>query len=325
MSTPAVHLHRRTPFVALIALTLLLAACSSGAGTAAGPLSPAGGPLDGGNGGGQAGQPAASAAPAGGPSGDSPGDVPLSEDYAANLMLIKTGSIDLEVKELDPALATASQRITALGGFLSGSSRQGSDEFAKASVTYRIPSARWDEALVAVRGLAEKVLGEQSQTQDVTGQVVDLTARITNLQATEQAFQTIMSKATRISDVLEVQAHLTEVRGQIEQATAERKHLQEQAAYSTLTVTFSLKQPQAVETTTKGFDPATEVDQASASIVGILQGLATAGIWFGIVWLPILIALGVLAAIVVTVLKRLSPARPAGVEATWPTPPAPGG
>ena len=82
---------------------------------------------------------------------------------------------------------------------------------------------------------------EQTQTDEVTGQVLDLGARIVNLQATERALQAIMDKAIKISDVLDVQAQLTDVRGQIEQLETEKKHLEEQAAYGTLDVTFGIE------------------------------------------------------------------------------------
>jgi hypothetical protein len=36
----------------------------------------------------------------------------------------------------------------------------------------------------------------------------------------------------------------------------------------------------------------------------VLQGLATAGIWFGIVWLPILLVLGVIAAAFAWIVRR---------------------
>ena len=55
------------------------------------------------------------------------------------------------------------------------------------------------------------------------------------------------------------------------------------------------------------FDPTVEVDAASASLVGILQGLATAGIWFGIVWLLILITLTILAVVGFAVARRVRP------------------
>lgn len=222
-----------------------------------------------------------------------------------DLLIIKTGTLALQVGGIDDALAAASTKIAALGGYVSGSDRSGDGDSQTATETYRIPAAQWDAALVALRGLAGKVLGEQTQTQDVTGDVLDLGARITNLQATEAALQAIMAKATKISDVLAVQQQLTDVRGQIEQLTTQKKHLEGQAAFSTLTVTYSLKPQAAVLTTQKQFDPGSEVDKASASLIDVLQGLATAGIWFAIVWLPILLVLGVLATIAFLIARRL--------------------
>jgi hypothetical protein len=299
----------------LLTVVAVMAACSGSAATN-GPAYPL--PADQGNGGQAQAVPAASAGSgtqfgssdstsSGGLRTDQNGQ-PLYDINQANLLIIKTGSMDLQVAGIDDALSAATTKIAALGGYTSGSQRSGDGGTATAQATFRIPAQNWDQALVAIRAIGLKVLNEQSQTDDVTGQVVDLGARITNLQATESALQAIMAKADKISDVLAVQAQLTDVRGQIEQAQAEENHLQQQAAYSTLTVNFSLKEV-AVETATKQFDPNHEVDQASASLVSILQGLATAGIWFGIVWLPILIAVSILAAIVIFVLRRFGVGR----------------
>jgi hypothetical protein len=253
--------------------------------------------------------------------GSGTGDIRYAAD-TPNLQIIRTGEVVLQVAGIDAALDAATAKITALGGYASGSNRSGSDDSDQASITYRFPASRWDEAIAAVRGLATKVLAEKSGTQDVTDQIVDLGARIKNLQATETALQAIMTKATEIKDVLAVQAELTTVRGQIEQATAEKSHLEQQAAFSTLTVTFSLK-PDPVVTTKTQFDPGSQVDQAVASLVGILQAVASAGIWFGIVWLPILIVMLILVGLVVFVLRRFS--RSAGGDApaapTTPTTP----
>ena len=101
-------------------------------------------------------------------------------------------------------------------------------------MTYRVPAARWDEALAGLRAIGEKVLTERSSTEDVTSQVVDLGARITNLQATERALQAIMDQATAIKDVLTVQAELTRTRSEIEQLAAQKLHFEGQAAFSTV-------------------------------------------------------------------------------------------
>jgi len=170
--------------------------------------------------------PAATAAPAGPieeptggeeqPNGQDP-DVANPRPAPNNLLIIKTGNLTLQVAGIDAALAAATQKIDALGGYISGSQRNGDDESAYASVTFRVPAASWDDALVGLRGLAQKVVDEQSSSDDVTGDVVDLAARIKNLQATETALQAVMTKATAIKDILTVQAELTTVRGQIEE------------------------------------------------------------------------------------------------------------
>ena len=228
-----------------------------------------------------------------------------------NLLIIKNGSLVLQVTGIDAALTAATQQVTGLGGYVSGSERSGDGEFDQATLTFRIPADSWDQALAGLRGLATKILDERSTTEDVTAQVVDLGARIRNLIATETALQAIMERAVEIEDVLAVQAELTAVRGQIEQLTAQKTSLEEQAAYSTLGVTFSLK-PNPVLTSTSEFDPASEVDQASASLVGFLQSLATAGIWFAIVWLPILIVLAIVVLIGVFIVRRVRRSSSAG-------------
>ena len=229
-----------------------------------------------------------------------------------DLLVIKTGTLDLQVKDVPAAIAAAAAKITALGGYESGSEQSGEGTDVSATITYRIPAVAWDDALAGLRSLAIKIVAEKTQTQDVTGQVVDLSARIKNLQATEAALRGIMTQATKISDVLDVQAELTKVRGDIEQATAERNHLQEQAAFSSLSVRFGLKPEAAVVTTQKSYEPQSEVDRATASLVQVLQALATAGIWFGIVWLPILLAVGLIALLVLFVLRRLRRPGPTG-------------
>ena len=139
----------------------------------------------------------------------------------------------------------------------------------------------------------------------MTGEVVDLEARIRNLETTERALQAIMDRATAIKDVLEVQAELTTVRGEIEQLVTRSADLREQAAMSTLTVTISAKPAPGRCRQEAQFDAGTEVESATAQLVSILQGLAAAGIWFAIVWLPILVALAILGGASWLVVRRV--------------------
>lgn len=306
---PSIYLSRGPlpRLAALLAVLLLVVGCGGGAAAPGPILSNVGTAPDDGQY-----APGATAAPAP-EAADRDGNANTVVDAVRpELLVIKTGTLELQVEAVDAAVSAAEAKITALGGYVSGSEQVGEGEQVSATITYRIPADQWGAALKALRELSIKVVSERTGTEDVTGQVVDLRARIANLQATERALQGIMTQATKIADVLAVQAELTQVRGQIEEATAQKQHLEQQAAYSTLSVRFGLEPEPAIAVAQDKFDPRSEVDRATASLVEILQGLARAGIWFGIVWLPILVALAVGAVVAFVVLRWARRRLPSG-------------
>jgi hypothetical protein len=219
--------------------------------------------------------------------------------------IVKTGSMSVEVSELDKAVGQAQTAIIGLGGSVSQSNQSGDKESAVASVVYRVPADKFDAAQAAIRGIAGRVLSAQTSTNDVTAQVVDLEARLANLQATESALQSIMARATLIADVLAVEQQLSNTQGQIEQLTAQRDYLKNQAAMSTLAVTFSLPSKTVTTQATQGWDLGAQIDDAGAALVRIGQGLATLGVWAVVVGLPVVIGIGLLLA-VLWILRRVA-------------------
>ncbi len=202
-------------------------------------------------------------------------------------LIIQTGQLSLEVTDLDKALTQARSAIAGLGGSVSASNRSGSGDYAAASVTYRVPAGRWDDALNALRKIGSKTLSEQTDTSDVSSQVIDLNARLDNLKTTESALQAIMARAVAIPDVIAVENQLSQTQGQIEQLTAQRDHLKDQAAMSTLTVMVQLPGKTVTTQATQDWTLGSQVDEAAAALVRIGQGLATMGVWAVVVLLPI--------------------------------------
>jgi Domain of unknown function (DUF4349) len=249
---------------------------------------------------------APSAAPAnayGDSGGASGGGQQPDNAFKDDAKIVRTGSLNLQVDDLASAVRAARDAIRGLNGYVAGSRQSNDGDNSVAEVTYRIPSDRWDDGLDALRKIGVKVVTEQTNSVEVTGQLVDLEARIANLRASEKAFQAIAERATKIADILEVQNQLTGVRGQIEQLDAQRSHLSDSASYGTLDVTFGM-QVAAVTQAAKGWNPGAEVDRATANLVDVLQAVTTAGIWFAIVWLPVLLMIGVIVAVGAVVLRR---------------------
>lgn len=289
---------RRTIFLVLLLVLCgaLVGACALGAGTAG---SAAGAPNT---------QPEGASRAvdeANGGQALEPGTEPAA--FRDGAKIIRTGSLQLEVPDVRAAVAAGRTAIQGMGGYIGASQQYSDGDNIVATISYRVPADRWEEALDALRALGESV-GEETNAADVTAQVVDLDARIRNLRASETALVKHLAEAARVSDVLEIEARLSDVRGQIEQLSAQKLNLDDQVAYATLTVTFGVE-VQAIKVAADNWDPQAQVDQAGASLVGFLQLIASIGIWLAIVGLPILLMLTLIVAIGLFVARRLGIAR----------------
>jgi len=295
----------------LVLLSLALTACASSATQLqpAGQAAAAPRDADQGTGSGQgsgAEQPAASAAPgsgSGGGSAGSDGGGSANGAFRDLARIVYTGSMSIRVDDL-ASVRSGREAVLAAGGYV-GASRQTTDEEREtASITYRIPAETWEATLEALRGVGA-VIGEQIDSSEVTGQIVDLQARVRNLRVSEAAIQAIAEKAATFEEILEGQARLSAVREEIEQLDAQLANLEAQADLGTLTVTYGTEVVAVVEAAEAArWDAGGEVARATNTLVDMLQGLASVGIWFGIVWLPVLVVLLGIAIAVRVVLRR---------------------
>jgi tetrahydromethanopterin S-methyltransferase subunit G len=230
--------------------------------------------------------------------GGGQGSVPFAD--LAERKIVKTGEITLEVPVVGAAVGELRAMALALDGYVSGSRTGGEDD--SATVTLRVPADRFDEALERLHDMDGKVRVEATKDEDVTSSVVDLEARIRNLRASEEQYRILVRRAERINDVLAVQSRLDDVRGQIEQLTAQLTQLNGLATMSTLTVTL-VPASTPVEDAAEAWDPGSTFGNAAAALVSAGQAVADAAIWLFIVGLPILL----IAAIGLWLAMRLRP------------------
>ena len=160
-------------------------------------------------------------------------------DSATDRKMVRTGSVDLVVRK--PAEAAEKIRMLAeeMGGFLVSSEVNGAPNAGGASLTIRVPAARFEEVRAEIRKIALRVESEKVEAQDVTRQYVDEDANLRNLRAEELQYLGILKQAHTVKDTLEVSEKLSEVRGQIEQQQAEFDALSKQI--ETVAITVSLR------------------------------------------------------------------------------------
>jgi hypothetical protein len=217
--------------------------------------------------------------------------------------IVKTGEVGLEVDDVGVILAEVRALAAELGGYVGGSQAGTLDQAA--SVTLRVPAERFDELITRLQELNDvEVVSMSTREEDVTGQVVDLAARIRNLKASEASYRVLYDRAERIEDVLTVQGRLDEVRGQIEQLEAQLTTVEAQAALSTLTVTI-IPRDEPVADAQAGWDPGAQAASAVAALVALGQGLFNALTWIVIVILPITLVLVVITVGAMRILPQV--------------------
>ena len=153
-------------------------------------------------------------------------------------MIVRTINLTLVVGNVQDTYRQVERLAAEQGGYVAGSQVRQEGERMTATVTLRVPadSAIYLTTLERLRGLAERVVDEQVQVQDVGEEHVDLESRLRNLRATEDSLLALLTRADRVEAILALQRELTTIRGQIEQAQGRKQALERRAAMATITL-----------------------------------------------------------------------------------------
>jgi hypothetical protein len=156
-------------------------------------------------------------------------------------LIVRTGSLALKLihGSMTRVFDLMSEQATALNGFVASSATTGT---TSASLVLRVPSSDFSKLVDEITSDGHTV-HEQLNGQDVTGESINLQARITNLGDEEAALRALLGRAGSIASILDVQDQLFTVEGEIEQLTAQESSLADQATYATLTVALSTSAP----------------------------------------------------------------------------------
>ncbi|MBW4642631.1 MAG: DUF4349 domain-containing protein [Goleter apudmare HA4340-LM2] len=206
--------------------------------------------------------------------------------------LIKKAAISLIVNAVDKSIDAVSQIINKQqGDLISLREQQPTNDDARhtASVTLRIPQNLLEPTLDELAKLGT-VKSRNITAEDVGNQLVDFQARLNNLRKTEANLQKIMDRAGSVRDVLSVAQELSNTRQSIEQIDAQLKSLQNQVAYST--ITLSLEAAVSSTSPQRGVDSQIQEtwNNSTSSFGRFTVGLMKLGIWL-LVYSPYLLLL----------------------------------
>jgi hypothetical protein len=200
-------------------------------------------------------------------------------------MVIRTAQLSLLVDDTDATEAKVRDLVQTMGGYVLASQTNGDEEQRSVSLTFKVPAERFDEALNNLAHFATKVQNRNVTGEDVTDQFVDTEARLRTLRATEARLLEFLKAAKTTEEALQVNEQLTNLQGEIEQASGRIQLLKQSTSFSTITVNM---QPNILLafSSDESWSPGMVARQSWQNLVQFTQGIADIAIAFAI-WLPV--------------------------------------
>jgi methyl coenzyme M reductase subunit D len=221
-----------------------------------------------------------------------------------NRMIIKTGTMNLEVDKYDETEKRATDIAKKYNGFISGSnSNLNSGGKKQGTIMIKVPADKYD-ALIAEITTLGKVMNQNINANDITEEYIDLEARIKTQKELEQRLLKLLSEKTaRLTDVVEVEQKLASVRQVIESIDGRMRYLKSQSEMSTLIL--SIFEPSLLVTSSGGgffYEISQGFKKGLEAFTEVLSGLITVVIAI----IPLIIFLVILIYLVIYIIAKLA-------------------
>jgi hypothetical protein len=205
-------------------------------------------------------------------------------------LITRSGDMTLRVKNISESAAKVERIAQRFGGFVESSNVSSDPKNPTAYFTIRVSSKQWVQANEALKGMGI-LISESATGSDVTAEVFDLEARVKTLKAEEDSLRTLLSRASRIGDILQIKDRLAQVRMEIESMAGQAKNLRNMAALSTITVNLTQEPKIDDETNPDPWmgDAWTSAVNAFQSAFKTVVGFCAYVIVFAPFWLPVLV------------------------------------
>lgn len=232
-------------------------------------------------------------------------DAPASTALPENRKWIVTVYMNAETEILDDAIAAIDAQITAMGGYVEdqsiyNGSAYDSQRYRNANLTIRIPADQVDVFTDKVGGIAN-VVHKEKNLEDITLTYNATESRVKALETEQTRLLELLAEAENMSDLLEIEARLADVRYELEQVTSQLRLYNNQIDFATIHLSLSevqeytpVEEPTLWERISGGF---------MDSIEGVGEGAVDIFVWL-IVSSPYLAVFAVLAAVLLVLVKK---------------------
>ncbi|MES2138953.1 MAG: DUF4349 domain-containing protein [Bacteroidota bacterium] len=150
----------------------------------------------------------------------------------------KTADLNITVEDYKKA-RTEIEKIVKSGNAYIGSENEQNTTYSITNyMVIRVLNRDFDSMVNKLLTVASNVNSKNVTAEDVTAQFVDIQSRLKSKKEIEKRYLDILQKASKVSDILEIEQKLGQIREEIEAKEGELKFLSDQVNYSTINLNF---------------------------------------------------------------------------------------
>ncbi|CAM5550297.1 hypothetical protein GCM10010329_26380 [Streptomyces spiroverticillatus] len=169
---------------------------------------------------------------------------PQQKAPAAKVHVIRTAELHMEVKSTIQTLTEARAMAETAGGYVGNeSTERDNGNHIYSRIALRVPQDKFSSTLAELERKPGKILARKADAKDVTGQVVDLASRIKSQRVSVARVQEFMDRASKLSDVVTLEAELSNRQAELESLLAQENALADQTSMSTITLVLTETPP----------------------------------------------------------------------------------
>lgn len=239
------------------------------------------------------------------------GEVSFYEETDFSEKMIYTASAEIETIDFDSSVNAVYDMLDNYGAFLESSYVTGNSyrtqfygyqSYRYAEFVIRVPASGYNN-LTQNLGVLGNVLNLNQSAENITEQYYDAQSRLDTYSVEEDRLLAMLEKADNVSDMIELESRISDVRYQIEALESKLRNWQNQVDYSTVTIYLNevVELTEVVEVQRTYWQQIGDGITASAKSVGNFFKSLFKSI---VISLPVIVTIAVFAVIVFFIVRK---------------------
>lgn len=161
--------------------------------------------------------------------------------------LIKEGYIEFETEDINLSRQIIFQAVDKYQCYISSDWEYKTPDRISNTVVIQVPADKFDLFLKDATNGVEKFDSKEINVKDVTEEFIDIQARLKIKKELENRYLDLLKQAKKVTDILEIEKQIGQIRSEIESIEGRLKFLQDRVSFSSLTMTFYESIPKQTE------------------------------------------------------------------------------